>query len=216
MSLKRAIDVTAAIGVLALLLPVLALVAVGILLTMGGPLFFLQSRSGRNGSLFTLLKFRTMTEVCDAQGRLLPDALRLTQFGRFVRESSLDELPQLWNVLMGEMSLVGPRPLPPQYLDRYSEFQRRRLEVTPGITGWAQIHGRNTLAWEPRFACDVWYVDNWSLMLDFRILARTVACVLKREGIGAQEHDTMAEFQGSPDASALSVTLKGENDADIN
>jgi sugar transferase EpsL len=181
---------------LALLLPLLAAIAVAILITMGSPVCFRQSRSGRDGVRFTLLKLRTMTEGFDTEGRPLEDHARLTRLGRWIRASSLDELPQLWNVLAGEMSLVGPRPLLPQYLDRYSPFQRRRLEVLPGITGWAQIHGRNTLAWEPRFQFDVWYIDHWSLALDFRILARTLGSVVRREGVSAGEHPTMPEFQG--------------------
>jgi len=194
--LKRTIDVVASTVLLALLLPLLAAVAVAILATMGRPVCFRQSRSGRNGARFTLLKLRTMAEDFDIEGSPLGDDARLTQLGRWIRASSLDELPQLWNVLVGEMSLVGPRPLLPRYLDRYSQFQRRRLEVLPGITGWAQIHGRNALAWEPRFRFDVWYIDNWSLWLDFRILARTLGSVVKREGISAVEHATMPEFQG--------------------
>jgi lipopolysaccharide/colanic/teichoic acid biosynthesis glycosyltransferase len=182
---------------LALLLPLLAAIAVAILVTMGRPVCFRQSRSGRNGARFTLLKLRTMEEDLDPEGSPLDDGARLTRLGRWIRASSLDELPQLWNVLRGEMSLVGPRPLLPQYLDRYSQFQRRRLEVMPGITGWAQIHGRNALAWEPRFQFDVWYVDHWSLWLDSRILVRTLGSIVKREGISAGEHPTMPEFQGN-------------------
>jgi lipopolysaccharide/colanic/teichoic acid biosynthesis glycosyltransferase len=138
-----------------------------------------------------------MAEGFVMKGSPLEDDARLTRLGRWIRASSLDELPQLWNVLAGQMSLVGPRPLLPQYLERYSQFQRRRLEVLPGITGWAQIHGRNALAWEPRFQFDVWYIDHWSLWLDFRILARTLASVVKREGISAGERSTMPEFQGN-------------------
>jgi lipopolysaccharide/colanic/teichoic acid biosynthesis glycosyltransferase len=191
-AIKRKCDAAAAGILLVLLLPVLATIAAVILLAMGRPVLFRQARSGRRGLPFTLLKFRTMVEAIDAE-----DARRLTPVGRFLRASSLDELPQLWNVLTGEMSLVGPRPLLLQYLERYSEFQRRRLEVSPGITGWAQIHGRNALAWEPRFRMDVWYVDHWSLLLDFRILLLTGARVLRRQGIRAEKHATMPEFQGS-------------------
>ena len=191
-AIKRGCDAAAAGILLVLLLPVLATIAAVILLAMGRPVFFRQARSGRRGVPFTLLKFRTMVQASGAE-----DAWRLTPFGRFLRSSSLDELPQLWNVLKGEMSLVGPRPLLLQYLERYSQFQRRRLEVAPGITGWAQIHGRNALAWEPRFRMDVWYVDHWSLLLDFRILLFTFASVLRRQGITADKHATMPEFQGS-------------------
>ena len=194
--LKRTVDALASAMLLAFLLPLLAAIAVAILVTMGRPVFFRQSRSGRNGVRFTLLKLRTMAEGFDIEGSPLRDGARLTQLGGWIRTSSLDELPQLWNVLRGEMSLVGPRPLLPQYLDRYSHFQRRRLEVLPGITGWAQIHGRNALAWEPRFQFDIWYIDHWSLWLDFRILARTLVSVVKRQGINAGEHSTMPEFQG--------------------
>jgi sugar transferase EpsL len=196
-ALKRAVDMAGAIGALLLLLPLLIFIATGIVFTMGRPVFFTQIRSGRRGVPFTLFKFRTMTETVDASGCLAPDSLRLTPFGRWLRTASLDELPQLWNVVTGEMSLVGPRPLLPQYLSRYSEFQRRRLQVVPGITGWAQIHGRNALAWESRFECDVWYVDHWSLTLDARILARTLVYAAKGEGISAERHATMPEFQGS-------------------
>ena len=194
--IKRAVDVIVSAVLLALLLPLLSVIATAILVTMGRPVLFRQSRSGRNGARFTLLKLRTMAESCDIEGSPLADGARLTRLGRWIRASSLDELPQLWNVLRGKMSLVGPRPLLPRYLDRYSPFQRRRLEVLPGITGWAQIHGRNTLAWEPRFQFDVWYIDHWSLWLDFRILARTLASVVKRQGISAGEHSTMPEFLG--------------------
>jgi lipopolysaccharide/colanic/teichoic acid biosynthesis glycosyltransferase len=194
---KRAVDVIASAVLLVLLLLPLAVIAVAILVTMGRPVFFRQSRSGRNGARFTLLKLRTMAEDFDIGGRPLPDGARLTRQGRWIRACSLDELPQLWNVLRGDMSLVGPRPLLPQYLGRYSQLQRRRLEVLPGITGWAQIHGRNSLAWEPRFQFDVWYVDHWSLSLDFRILTRTLRSVVRREGVSAGEHPTMPEFQGN-------------------
>ena len=191
-AIKRGCDLIGGGFLLILLLPLLAAIAAVILLVMGRPVFFRQARSGRYGRSFTLIKFRTMVETIDAE-----DGSRLTPLGRFLRASSLDELPQLWNVLAGEMSLVGPRPLLLQYLERYSEFQRRRLEVSPGITGWAQIHGRNALAWEPRFRMDVWYVDHWSLLLDCRILLRTCASVFRRQGITAKEHATMPEFHGS-------------------
>ncbi len=191
-AVKRGCDVAAGTVLLVLLLPLLAAIAAVILIATGRPVLFRQTRSGRHGVPFTLLKFRTMVT---ANG--MEDARRLTSVGRFLRASSLDELPQLWNVLAGEMSLVGPRPLLLQYLERYSQFQRRRLEVTPGITGWAQIHGRNGLEWAPRFRMDVWYVDHWSLQLDFRILLLTCASVLRHQGITAEEHATMPEFQGN-------------------
>jgi lipopolysaccharide/colanic/teichoic acid biosynthesis glycosyltransferase len=196
-AIKRGADVVAAAVLLVLLLPLGMVIAAAILCTMGRPLWFRQVRSGRHGVPFTLVKFRTMLEAGDALGPRIGDARRLTALGRFLRAWSLDELPQLWNVLGGEMSLVGPRPLLLKYLDRYSPLQRRRLEATPGITGWAQVNGRNALAWEPRFRLDVWYVDHWSLWLDFRILRLTLRCVLGRRGVTAGEHATMPEFQGS-------------------
>lgn len=198
-AIKRGCEGAAAGVLLILLLPLFVAIAAVILLAMGRPVLFRQVRSGRHGVPFTLLKFRTMVQATAGE-----DVRRLTPVGRFLRTSSLDELPQLWHVLRGEMSLVGPRPLLLQYLERYSPLQRRRLEVAPGITGWAQIHGRNALDWEPRFRMDVWYVDHWSLLLDLRILLSTCASVLRREGITAEEHATMPEFQGNtPEASGL-------------
>ena len=190
-AIKRVCDVAAAGVLLVILLPVLVAIAAAIYFIMGGPVLFRQTRPGLHGVPFTLVKFRTMQEAFAA------DAGRLTPLGRFLRSSSLDELPQLWNVLSGEMSLVGPRPLLLKYLLLYNPFQRRRLEATPGITGWAQIHGRNAVDWEPRFRLDVWYVDHWSLGLDFRILCRTLLSVLGRRGITHTEHASMPEFQGS-------------------
>jgi sugar transferase EpsL len=179
------------------LAPVLALVALLVRLKLGAPLLFRQQRPGLHGKPFTLYKFRTMTDARDAQGRRLPDAERLTPFGRFLRSTSLDELPELFNVLKGEMSLVGPRPLLMRYLDRYTPEQARRHAVKPGITGWAQVNGRNALTWEEKFALDVWYVDHQSLWLDVKILAMTVWQVLKREGISQPGHATMEEFRGT-------------------
>ncbi len=196
--LKRGLDLTGAVCGLALSAPLLAVVATAVLLAMGRPVLFRQCRAGKGGIPFLLLKFRTMSGARDRSGRLRPDAERITGLGRFLRGTSLDELPQLWNVLMGEMSLVGPRPLYSEYQSRYNAFQRRRLEVRPGITGWAQIHGRNALTWESRFEHDVWYVDNRSVWLDLRILAVTPGLVLRRRGIHAAGHDTMPEFHGSP------------------
>jgi len=180
-----------------LLVPLLALTALIVLFSMGRPVFLRQQRPGLNGALFTLFKFRTMTNDTDADGALLPDALRLTGIGRFLRATSLDELPEFFNVLKGELSLVGPRPLLPQYLSRYTPRQARRHLVRPGITGWAQVNGRNTTTWELRLLHDEWYVDHLSLALDVKILFLTLATVVRREGISAEGHATMPEFQGT-------------------
>lgn len=194
---KRTIDVVVSITLLVCLIPVLIGVAVLVWLAMGLPVFYRQQRPGLHGQPFTLYKFRTMTDARDAQGRLLPDAQRLTRFGRFLRSTSLDELPELFNVLKGEMSLVGPRPLLMEYLERYTPEQMRRHAVRPGITGWAQINGRNALSWEQKFALDVWYVDHQSLWLDLKILALTLWKIIKREGINQPGQATMEEFRGS-------------------
>lgn len=195
--IKTAFDRTAALCGLILLAPVFIVVSLLILLSMGRPILFRQLRPGRFTKPFELLKFRTMSERMDACGNLLPDASRLTRVGRLLRATSVDELPQLWNVLCGQLSLVGPRPLLMEYLPRYSPEQARRHDVLPGITGWAQINGRNELTWEDKFAHDVWYVENWSLKLDAVILLRTLFSVLKREGIAKQGHATMPSFKGS-------------------
>jgi sugar transferase EpsL len=194
---KRAFDIGVSGLVLAVASPVLLTVAVLVGACLGGPILFRQERPGFRGGRFRILKFRTMRDARDAQGRLLPDEARLTRVGRVLRAASLDELPQLWNVLRGDMSLVGPRPLLVQYLDRYTPEQARRHEVRPGITGWAQVNGRNAICWEEKFALDVWYVDNWSLWLDLRILALTALKVLKRDGISNKNTVTMPEFQGT-------------------
>jgi lipopolysaccharide/colanic/teichoic acid biosynthesis glycosyltransferase len=196
--LKRPVDCTVAVLVLVLGSPLLFLSVIAIRLTLGAPVLFRQVRPGLNGRPFTLLKFRTMRDARNPEGVFLDDAERLTPLGRILRAASIDELPQLWNVLRGEMSLVGPRPLLVQYLDRYTPEQARRHEVKPGITGWAQVNGRNALSWEEKFALDVWYVDHWSLSLDCEILWLTLLRVLKREGISSQGHATMPEFLGSP------------------
>lgn len=182
---------------LVVLSPLLLLLSLVVRISLGNPIIFRQRRPGLGGTAFTIYKFRTMSDACDTQGKLLPEEQRLTGFGRFLRNSSLDELPELFNVLSGEMSLVGPRPLRMRYLDRYSPEQARRQEVKPGITGWAQIHGRNAITWEEKFELDTWYVDNWSLWLDFKILWRTITQVLRQEGINAEGHTTMPEFVGS-------------------
>lgn len=194
--LKRSMDLLAAgMALLMLGLPLLVLACV-VRVKLGSPVLFCQTRPGLHGLPFMMVKFRTMTCERDADGELLPDARRLTAFGRFLRATSLDELPELWNVLRGEMSLVGPRPLLMEYLPLYTREQARRHEVRPGITGWAQVNGRNTVSWDERFRMDVWYVDNRSLWLDLRILWLTVRKVIKREGINARGEATMPEFTG--------------------
>jgi len=199
--LKRSFDIAASLTGLVFLWPLFFFLALLIRFHMGTPILFRQRRTGSKERPFTFVKFRTMTEQRDENGNLLPDEQRLTGLGRFLRATSLDELPQLWNVLQGDMSLVGPRPLLLEYVPRYNEFQRRRLEVKPGITGWAQIHGRNALSWEEKFELDVWYVDHWSLWLDIKILAFTVWKVLRGEGISQRGHATMPEFMGSHQSS---------------
>jgi lipopolysaccharide/colanic/teichoic acid biosynthesis glycosyltransferase len=195
---KRLFDLLLACKALVLLaLPMLVLALV-IRLKLGGPVLFRQVRPGINGQPFIMVKFRTMTDERGPDGALLPDALRLTPFGRFLRASSLDELPEFWNVLRGDMSLVGPRPLLMEYLPHYSPEQARRHEVRPGITGWAQINGRNSIGWEDKFKLDLWYVDNRSLLLDVQILWCTVRKVLLRDGISAAGEATMSSFRGSP------------------
>lgn len=196
MSAKRVVDVlVAGLALIVLALPMFAL-ALMVWTALGRPVIFRQVRPGMHGRPFRMLKFRTMTDVCDAQGQLLPDAHRLTSFGRFLRSTSLDELPELWNVLVGDMSLVGPRPLLMEYLPLYSPEQARRHEVRPGLTGWAQVNGRNTVDWNERFRLDVWYVDHRSLRLDLSILLRTVRKVLVREGISGRGQETMDKFTG--------------------
>jgi sugar transferase EpsL len=192
--LKRVFDIVVSAVALTVLAPLMGLIALAVWRTMGRPVLFRQARPGLHGKPFVMYKFRTMRDLRDAEGKLLPDEARLTPFGRWLRATSLDELPELVNVLRGEMSLVGPRPLLMEYLDRYTPEQARRHEVKPGITGWAQIHGRNNLSWDERFKLDVWYVDNWSLWLDVKILWRTLWMVLRREGISAQGHATMPRF----------------------
>lgn len=193
--LKRLLDVVAAATLLVVLSPVLIVIASIVRISLGPPVFFRQQRPGKNGAPFMLVKFRTMAET-NAEGAqaTTTDADRLTSVGRALRATSLDELPELWNVLLGQMSIVGPRPLLMEYLDRYTPEQTRRHEVRPGITGWAQVNGRNAISWEERFRMDVWYVDNRSLLLDLKILWLTVATVFKREGISAQGHATMEPF----------------------
>ncbi len=194
--MKRWMDLAGAGLGLLLLAPVLACVAAAIRWKLGSPVLFRHRRPGLHGRPFEMFKFRTMTDQRDQRGELLPDAQRLTRLGRFLRSTSLDELPELFNVWRGEMSLVGPRPLLMEYLDRYTPDQARRHAVKPGITGWAQINGRNAISWDEKFALDVWYVDNRSLGLDLRILLTTVWTVFRRQGISADSHATMPEFKG--------------------
>ena len=192
---------TFVVGTLLLIVlsPLMAVLAVLVRVKLGKPVFFTQERPGLHGRIFRLIKFRSMRDAYDHEGKLLPDEQRLTSFGRFLRSSSLDELPELFNVLKGEMSLVGPRPLLVVYLDRYTSDQARRHNVLPGITGWAQVNGRNALSWEDKFKLDVWYVDHQSLWLDIRILFLTLWKAIKREGISAPGSATAPEFMGSPE-----------------
>jgi|SRR5664280_406604 len=193
---KRTLDLTVALFGIILLSPLMLVIALAIRITMGSPVFFRQVRPGRRSRPFTLVKFRTMNNSANARGEVLPDADRLSRLGAFLRRTSLDELPQLWNVLKGEMSLVGPRPLLMQYLERYTPEQRRRHEVRPGITGWTQVKGRNAISWEEKFRYDVWYVDHCSFVLDLRILILTIWRVVRREGISQEGYATMPEFMG--------------------
>lgn len=193
---KRAIDIAAAGGALLLAAPVMAIVAVAVRLKLGAPMMIHQERAGLRGEPISVTKFRSMTDRRDVGGTLLPDDQRLTPFGRLLRASSLDELPQLRSVLRGDMSLVGPRPLPLVYAERYSPEQRRRLEAKPGLTGWAQVKGRNALSWPDKLRLDVWYVDNASFAVDARTVLFTIKTVLLRSGVSAADHATMQEFMG--------------------
>lgn len=194
---KRLFDMALTIPALILLLPIFAVLYLLVWWRLGFPALFRQVRPGLFGHPFELIKFRTMTDERNEDGVLLPDVVRLTKFGRFIRASSLDELPELWNVMKGEMSLVGPRPLLMEYLPLYSTEQARRHEVKPGITGWAQVNGRNAISWENKFCMDVWYVDRLSFILDMRILGMTVLSVLRRQGVAADHHATMPKFAGT-------------------
>src|SRR5690554_1245926 len=195
--IKRSFDIAGSLLGLLLLSPVIAIVAWQVRFKLGSPVLFRQTRPGLNGKPFQMVKFRTMKDAVDAQGNPLPDSERLTPFGQFLRSSSLDELPELWNVLKGDMSLVGPRPLLMEYLPLYTPKQYRRHKVRPGVTGWAQINGRNALSWEEKFQLDVWYVNNRSLWLDIKILFLTVKKVVVRDGISADGEATMLKFTGS-------------------
>ncbi|SJM38459.1 putative sugar transferase EpsL [Psychrobacter pasteurii] len=196
--LKRLIDITASGTALAVLSPVLAVTAYKVKKNLGSPVLFKQTRPGLDGKAFEMIKFRTMKDATDKDGNLLPDNERLTPFGQKLRSTSIDELPELWNVLKGDMSLVGPRPLLMEYLPLYNSEQARRHNVRPGVTGYAQVNGRNAISWEQKFALDTWYVDNQSLWLDFKILAKTVKQVLIKDGISAEGEATMSKFTGSP------------------
>ncbi|MGI9375315.1 MAG: sugar transferase [Tsuneonella suprasediminis] len=205
--MKRLLDLVIALVASLALLPIIAIVALAIRISLGGPVFFRQERPGMNGTPFMMVKFRTMSNALGPDGAPLPDADRLTPFGKFLRSTSLDELPELWNVIVGDMSLVGPRPLLMDYLPLYSPEQARRHEVRPGITGWAQINGRNSLSWNEKFALDIWYVDNRSVVLDIKILFLTLRKVIARDGISADGEVTMPPFEGSPD-----VKMSGASD----
>ena len=194
--MKKIFDLIVTFLGLLLLLPIITLTALMVRSKLGSPIFFKQVRPGLNGNLFNIYKFRSMTNECDKDGNLLIDEVRLTKFGKFLRSTSLDELPGLWNVLKGDMSLVGPRPLLVEYLPLYSKRQSRRHEVKPGITGWAQVNGRNAISWDEKFDLDVWYVDNQSIWLDVKILWMTIGKVIFRTGISADSQATMHKFTG--------------------
>jgi lipopolysaccharide/colanic/teichoic acid biosynthesis glycosyltransferase len=195
--LKRLFDFIVSLIAFSLLLPLFILVTALLYIANQGSPFFVQPRPGKNGRIFKLVKFKTMNDKKDAAGNLLPDADRLTAIGKFIRKTSLDEIPQLINVIKGEMSLIGPRPLLVEYLPLYSDTQKRRHEVRPGITGWAQVNGRNAIGWQQKFELDVWYVDNVSIMLDCKIALFTIMKVVKSEGVSQQGHVTMTKFQGN-------------------
>lgn len=194
--IKRAIDVALSFLAIIVLSPVMFIVAILVRIKLGTPVIFKQERPGLHGNIFTLYKFRTMTDAKDQNGRLFPDEDRMTDFGRRLRSASLDELPELFNILKGDMAFVGPRPLLVKYLSRYSQRQKRRHEVMPGLTGYAQINGRNSLSWEERFEMDIWYVDHINFILDVKILLKTVSIVLKKDGINSETSATMEEFKG--------------------
>ena len=194
---KRVFDLVLVIGSIPFWVPLLLVLAIIVRVKLGAPVFFRQKRPGLGGEVFEIIKFRSMTDAKDAQGNLLPDAERLGTFGRLLRSSSLDELPELWNVLKGEMSLVGPRPLLIQYLPLYNEEQARRHDVLPGITGWSQVNGRNAISWQQKFEQDVWYVDNQSILLDIKIIVMTLLKVVKRSDISAEGEATMSAFTGN-------------------
>ncbi len=196
-AVKRLFDIIFTLVLVVILSPVLLVTCILVKRKLGSPALFRQERPGRRGKIFIMYKFRSMTDARDESGELLPDSVRLTGFGKLLRKTSLDELPELFNILKGDMSFVGPRPLLVRYLDRYTPEQARRHEVKPGLTGWAQVNGRNAISWEEKFKLDVWYVDHWTLWLDLKILFLTFAKVFKSEGISADNHATMEEFWGT-------------------
>jgi len=200
--LKRIIDIFISLTGLVVLSPIFLLISIMIYFKLGSPVFFIQKRPGKNEKIFKMIKFRTMLDAKDKKGNLLPDKKRLTSFGKFLRSSSLDELPELINVLKGEMSLVGPRPLLVEYLPRYNEHQARRHEMRPGITGLAQVNGRNAISWEDKFDYDVKYIDNFSLLLDLKIIIKTFSKVFKREDISSKNHATMEKFNGTDNSNS--------------
>ena len=208
---KRIMDMTLSIIALVVLAPVILIISLLVAVRHGFPILFKQQRPGLGGKIFTIYKFRTMRHLLDGDGQPLPDAQRLTKLGRFLRASSLDELPELINVLKGDMSLVGPRPLLVEYLPRYNPTQFRRHEVLPGITGWAQIHGRNAITWQEKFNLDVWYVDNWSVGLDIKIIWMSIFKVIRREGISQPGQATAEPFTGNPEDGEETSTAAGED-----
>lgn len=196
--IKRILDIISSLLAIIILSPLLAVIAVLVKTKLGSPVLFKQERPGKDEKIFTLMKFRTMTDERDENGELLPDEVRLTKFGKFLRSTSIDELPELFNILKGDMSVIGPRPLLVEYIPRYNEHQHRRHEVRPGLSGWAQVNGRNSISWEEKFDLDVEYVDNYSFAMDVKILFMTVLNVLKKEGISSETSATMEVFMGTP------------------
>ena len=196
--IKRILDIISSLLAIIILSPLLAVTAVLVKTKLGSPVLFKQERPGKDEKIFTLMKFRTMTDERDENGELLPDEVRLTKFGKFLRSTSIDELPELLNILKGDMSVIGPRPLLVEYIPRYNEHQHRRHEVRPGLSGWAQVNGRNSISWEEKFDLDVEYVDNYSFAMDVKILFMTVLNVLKKEGISSETSATMEVFMGTP------------------
>lgn len=203
--IKRILDIISSLLAIIILSPLLAVTAVLVKTKLGSPVLFKQERPGKDEKIFTLMKFRTMTDERDENGELLPDEVRLTKFGKFLRSTSIDELPELFNILKGDMSVIGPRPLLVEYIPRYNEHQHRRHEVRPGLSGWAQVNGRNTVSWEDKFDMDVHYVDNYSFAMDVKILFMTVLNVLKKEGISSETSATMEVFMGTPGREEVNV-----------